>query len=216
MMRRAIAALSVLLVGPLLGLTGCGNDCPNCPGSLAAVRVSPATASVLPGRVVRLTALGLDGKNHLLTTPKVAWTSLDPAVATVSDSGVVTGVAVGTARIVAQVEGKADTGSIAVVTTSTFSGQVYPVLATTCAIAFCHVSPGPAPNMSSPSAAYAALTAPAGAYLTAGDTTVVGKLIRRIRGDTSAVMPPSGALVNLQPGNYDLITVWIQQGALNN
>jgi hypothetical protein len=216
MTRRTLAVPSLLLAGALLGLAGCGNDCPNCPGQLAVVRVSPASASVLPGRAVRLAALGLDGKNHLLTVSHVTWSSLDQAVATVNDSGLVAGLAVGTARIVADVEGKSDTGSVAVVTTSTFSGQVYPVLATTCALAFCHVSPGPPPNMTSQAAAYTSLTAAAGGYLTAGDSTLAGKLIHRIRGDTSAVMPPGGALVNLQPGNYDLITLWIQQGALNN
>jgi hypothetical protein len=216
-MRRAVACgLAALLVGTVLSLSGCGNDCPNCPGQLAVVRVSPGAASVLPGRSVKLAALGLDGKNHLLTISGVTWTSLDQAFATVNDSGLVAGLAVGTARIVAQVEGKSDTASVAVVTTSTFSGQVYPVLATTCALAFCHLSPGPPPNMSTQAAAYTSLTAAAGGYLTAGDSTLAGKLIHRIRGDTSATMPPGGALVNLQPGNYDLITLWIQQGALNN
>lgn len=216
MMRRPRSILSLLLAGVLFGLTGCGNDCPNCPGALAFVQVSPGSASVLPGRVVKLAVLGVDVKSHLVTLRGVTWSSLDQGVATVNDSGVVTGVAVGNARIVAQAEGKADTGTIAVVTTSTFSGQVYPILATTCATAFCHVSPGPAPNMSSQAAAYTSLTSAAGGYITAGDTTGAGKLIHRIRGDTSAVMPPGGALVTVQPGNYDLITLWIQQGALNN
>jgi hypothetical protein len=212
---RRLHGLAALLAGAVVSLSGCGNDCPNCPGQLAVVRVSPASASVLPGRGVQLAALGLDAKNHLLTVTGVTWSSLDPGVATVSGSGLVSGLVVGTARIVAQVEGKSDTGSVAVVTTSTFSGQVYPVLASSCATAFCHVSPGPPPNLSTQTAAYTALSAPAGGYFTPGDTTIPGKLIRRMRGDT-AQMPPGGALVNLQPGNYDLITLWIQQGAQNN
>jgi hypothetical protein len=216
MMMRSIYGLAALVAGAALSLSGCSNDCPNCPGQLATVLVSPGTASVLPGRSVKLAALGLDGKGHLLTISGASWSSLDQAIASVSDSGVVAGLAVGTARIVAQVEGKSDTGSVQVVTTSTFSKQVYPVLAVTCATAFCHVSPGPPPNMTTQAAAYTALTAPAGGYLTAGDTTLPGKLIHRIRGDTSAVMPPGAVLVNQQPGNYDLITLWIQQGALNN
>ena len=204
-----------LIAGAVLGLASCGGDCPNCPGQLAVLRVSPGSASVLPGKSVQLAALGLDSKNHLLTISNIGWNSLDQAVATVDADGLVAGLTVGTARIVAAVEGKADTGTVAVVTTSTFAGQVYPVLSTTCATAFCHVSPGPPPNLSSLAAAYTALTAPAGGYLTAGDTTLAGKLIRRTRGDT-AQMPPGNALVNLQPGNYDLILLWIQQGALNN
>jgi len=216
MMMRSVRGLAVLVAGAALSLSACSNNCPNCPGQLSVVRVSPGRASVLPGRTVKLEALGLDDKNHLLTVSGVTWASLDQGVATVNESGLVSGLAVGTARIVAQVEGKSDTGSISVVTTSTFSGQVYPILATTCATAFCHLSPGPPPNMSSPTAAYNALIAPAGGYLTPGDTTLAGKLIHRIRGDTTAVMPPGGALITVQPGNYDLITLWIQQGALNN
>lgn len=204
-----------LIAGTVLGLASCGGDCPNCPGQLAVLKVSPGSASVLPGKSVQLAALGLDSRNHLLTISNIGWNSLDQAVATVDADGLVAGLTEGTARIVATVEGKADTGTVAVVTTSTFAGQVYPVLSATCATAFCHLSPGPPPNLSSPTAAYTALTAPAGGYLTAGDTTFAGKLIRRIRGDT-AQMPPGNALVNLQPGNYDLILLWIQQGALNN
>jgi Bacterial Ig-like domain (group 2) len=215
MMRRPVYGLAALLAGVALSLSACGSDCPNCPGQLALVRVSPATTSVLPNHAVKLVALGLDGKNHLLTIHNVTWTSLDETVATVDDTGLVAGLVAGTARIVAQLEGRSDTGSVAVVTTSTFAGQVYPVLASTCATAFCHVSAGPAPNLGSLAVAYASLTDPAGGYLTPGDTTSAGKLILHIRGDMSQ-MPPGNALVRLQPGNYDLITLWIQEGALNN
>jgi hypothetical protein len=208
------ASLVALLAGAVIAASNCSGDCPNCPGQLASVRVSPHGASVLPGRTVQLVALALDSKNHLLTASNTGWASLDQGVATVDASGLVAGLAVGSARIVATIESKADTGTVTVTTTPGFAQQVYPILATTCATAFCHVSPGPPPNMSTAAAAFTALTAPAGGYLTAGDTTV-GKLIRRIRGDTTP-MPPGGALVDLQPGNYDLITLWIQQGAQNN
>src|SRR5512134_2730197 len=123
MMQRPAHGLAALLAALVLNLSGCGGDCPNCPGQLAVVRVSPGVSSVLPGRTVQLAALALDSKNQLLTVSDVAWTSLDPGVATVNDAGLVSGLTVGTARIVAQVEGKSDTGSIAVVTTSTFSAQ---------------------------------------------------------------------------------------------
>jgi len=207
-------SLVALLAGAVIASSNCSGDCPNCPGQLAAVVVSPGTSAVLPGRTVQLAALALDSKNHLLSGGSVSWNSLDQGTATVDGSGLVSGQAEGTARIVATIGGKADTGNVTVTSTPGFAQQVYPILATTCGTAFCHVSPGPPPNMSTAASAFTALTAPAGGYLTAGDTTV-GKLIHRIRGDT-APMPPGGALKNLQPGNYDLITLWIQQGAQNN
>lgn len=71
-------------------------DLPAVP--VASVTVSPQQTSVVVGRTVQLTAgvQPADASNHA-----VNWQTSDSAVATVSDSGVVTGVARGTATITA-------------------------------------------------------------------------------------------------------------------
>jgi hypothetical protein len=207
------AALLITALALTLGATACGDeDCPNCPGSPAEVRVSPGTSSVLPGRTLQLSALVLDADGNLLSGRGVTWSSSNTSFATVSETGLVTGVAEGAVTITAEVGSLSDDGNLSVVTTSTFSGQVYPILRASCATAFCHVSPGPPPNMSTQAAAYTAVTG--ATYLTAGDSTV-GLLLGRMK-STTQPMPPGGAFASLERGNYDLIALWIQQGALNN
>jgi len=205
------------LVGAVLitGLIGsaCSDDCPNCPGSPATVTISPGNSSVLLDRELQLVALVYDKDGNLLNGHTVTWSSSDDNVATVDADGKVDGVAVGTATITANVAGKDGDGTVQVVTTSTLSGQVQPILSSSCALAFCHVTPGPPPTMTSAAVTYASLVT-SGNYLVAGDTTT-GLLLQRLHG-VPTPMPPDAPLVQLQPGNYDLIALWIQEGALNN
>jgi hypothetical protein len=208
---RRSAAIAGLFALATLALSSCGEDCTNCPGDPAEVRVSPGTASVLPGRTLQLSALVLDRRGDLLSGQHPTWSSSNSAIASVDADGLVTGVAVGDVNITAGVGSLTDAGALSVVTTSTFTAQVYPILKTSCATAFCHVSPGPAPNMSTQAAAYTAITA---TYVTPGDSTV-GTLLTRLK-SSSTPMPPGGAFATLERGNYDLIALWIQQGALNN
>lgn len=194
-------------------LAACGSDCPNCPGRPASVAVSPGVTSVLPQQAVQLTVLVRDQNDVLLAGYDPAWRSLDAGVATVDTAGMVTGVAVGTARIVAEVTGKEDTGSVTVLTNPVFAADVFPVLKATCATGFCHLDGGIAPEMDVRQQAYDTLTAVGRGYLTAGDSTV-GLLRQKLRGAGTTPMPPAEALLTLQPGNYALIMAWIAQGAL--
>ena len=65
------------------------------------VTLAPATASVVVKKTVTLVVAVVDTNGKKVTAPSVAWTSASPAVATVSQAGVVTGVAAGTAKITA-------------------------------------------------------------------------------------------------------------------
>ena len=81
-------------------LVGCSN-----PQGLDSVRVTPATQSVVVGQTVQFTATGTFGNaNHPSTkdvTNSVSWSSTNTSVATVSSTGLVTGVGAGTANITA-------------------------------------------------------------------------------------------------------------------
>jgi uncharacterized protein YjdB len=87
---------------------------PPPPPPVASVAVAPSTATVEPGKTVQLTATTLDANGNVLTGRTVTWTSLNTAVATVSSSGLVTGVAEGSAGIEATSEGKTGTAQITV------------------------------------------------------------------------------------------------------
>ena len=67
--------------------------------SAGSVVVSPPSATVAPGDTVRLSAEALDANGHPVAGAEFAWSSSDASVATVDGSGLVTGVAEGSATV---------------------------------------------------------------------------------------------------------------------
>lgn len=84
------------------------------PVPVASVRVTPAAASVTAGNTTQLSADALDGAGNVLTGRSILWTSGTPGTATVSVSGLVTGVAAGSVTISAASEGKVGTATVTV------------------------------------------------------------------------------------------------------
>lgn len=82
------------------------------PPPVATLVLSPATGTTKVGQTVTLSVVAKDAQGNSLTGRSITWASLTPAVATVTQAGVVTGVSEGTATITASAEGK--TGSAAV------------------------------------------------------------------------------------------------------
>jgi uncharacterized protein YjdB len=81
---------------------------------VATVTVTPPTASVIQGQTQALSATLKDALGNTLTGRTITWTTSAPSFATVSSSGVVTAVAVGSATITATSEGKTGTATITV------------------------------------------------------------------------------------------------------
>ena len=81
---------------------------------VATVTVSPASASLQMGSTVQLTATTRDAGGNILTGRVVTWGSTAPGIASVSGSGAVLGVAVGSATITATSEGQSGTASVTV------------------------------------------------------------------------------------------------------
>jgi uncharacterized protein YjdB len=81
---------------------------------VAAVSVTPSSASVQVGSTVQLSAKTSDASGNTLTGRTITWSTSSASIATVSSSGLVTGVAAGTAKIVATSEGVKDTATITV------------------------------------------------------------------------------------------------------
>jgi hypothetical protein len=82
-------------------------------GTVASLTVRPAADSLPLGGTLPLLAEALDDTGSSIFA-NVQWTSLDPDVATVGAHGVVRGVGLGTARIVAQADAQADTAVLVV------------------------------------------------------------------------------------------------------
>src|SRR2546429_1438852 len=85
---RCLTALALFL------LLACGKDstAPAPPPAVASVAVAPSTSSLTVGDTLRLAATMKDASGNVLTDRVVTWASSSPAVATVSGTGLVTGV----------------------------------------------------------------------------------------------------------------------------
>ena len=81
---------------------------------VASVAVSPASASVTVGQTAQLAATPQDANGNPLTGRVVTWRSSATGVATVNGSGLVTGVAAGSATITATSEGQSGTAAVTV------------------------------------------------------------------------------------------------------
>ncbi|MBV9108648.1 MAG: Ig-like domain-containing protein, partial [Gemmatimonadetes bacterium] len=105
----AIAGVAALLAACSSGdSTGAGGN------SVASVSVQPDPLTLSVGDTTRLTAQALSSTGQALSTT-ITYQSANPAIATVSAAGTVTGVAVGTTQIVATAGGRSATVTVNVV-----------------------------------------------------------------------------------------------------
>src|SRR5881227_103113 len=85
-----------------------------CQVPVAAVTVSPPSASVAVGQTVQLTATPRDANGNALSGRAVTWSSTDTTIARVSGTGLVTGRAAGSATITASSEAKSGAAVVTV------------------------------------------------------------------------------------------------------
>jgi trimeric autotransporter adhesin len=78
------------------------------------VTVSPTSASVAAGATTTLQATARDASNNIISGASFTWQSSAPGIATVSNAGVVTGVASGSAVVTVASGGQSATASISV------------------------------------------------------------------------------------------------------
>jgi uncharacterized protein YjdB len=81
----------------------------------ASVEVTPGQAGLNPAATMQLVAVVRDASGAIMTGGVTSWLSSNTAVATVSSSGLLTGVSVGSTAIIASGGGKSDTATVAVV-----------------------------------------------------------------------------------------------------
>lgn len=112
----------LLVIGTLAVGCGGGSDPisppppppPPPPTPVASVAVAPETLTVIPAGTRQLTATPKDAQGNALSGRTITWSTNASSVAMVSSAGLVTGVAAGTARVTATVEGQAATAQVTV------------------------------------------------------------------------------------------------------
>ena len=87
---------------------------PAPPVPVASVSVALAASSQNPGQTTQATATTRDANNNVLTGRVITWSSSNTGVATVSGSGLVTAIAVGTVQIIAACEGQSGSATLTV------------------------------------------------------------------------------------------------------
>ena len=109
---RRTAALVV--IAALAFTAGCGGDSSG-PPAVATVDVSTPQGDIVVGQTAQLSATTRDASGNVLSNRTVAWSSSSTTIATVGSSGLVTGVAPGSATISALSEGKTGTRLVTIV-----------------------------------------------------------------------------------------------------
>jgi uncharacterized protein YjdB len=103
------------IVSFLAALAACSSDTPGENlNPVATVAVSPDSVAIVEGQVTLLTAELRDTDGNILENRIVLWTSLDRDVAEAGASGLVRGIAPGTAAVTATSEGMSDQATVAV------------------------------------------------------------------------------------------------------
>jgi len=95
-------------------LTGCQASVAPVIPPVASVLISPDTATVIARATLQLQAVLLDSSGHPLSGRAVHWTSSDPFLATVSSTGLVTGVGHGSVIVTATAEQRSGTAHLTV------------------------------------------------------------------------------------------------------
>ena len=114
---------SVTVTASMGGVSGTGNVAVNAP-SLASITITPVAFTIASGQSKQLSALGVysDGTSQDVTS-QVTWNALSSSYATVSSSGLVTGVAAGSSTITATMGSKSGS-AVATVTSALLTSIV--------------------------------------------------------------------------------------------
>ncbi len=111
-LRPASTLPTLLAAFALLTLGACKSDTVADPIIAAKVVVTPGLVSKNVGQTQQLAVQAVDASGATLSTDNVAWTSLDPVIATVSSTGLVTILRSGGTAIVASTRGATGFASI--------------------------------------------------------------------------------------------------------
>ena len=126
----AVAKGSATITATSEGKTGSA-DVTTTNVAVGSVTVQPQGPSVVVGSSVQLNAIVRDVNGNVVTDRAVTWSTSNPVFATVSSSGFVTAVALGSATITATSEGKSGTTLVIIIPVPVGSVTVSPATAST-------------------------------------------------------------------------------------
>jgi len=95
-------------------------------GPAASVEISPATVSIAQGENRKLDLFVRDALEHSVFNPVATWSTSNPAVATVTPGGVVSGVGAGSAQVTASVEGRSGSAQVTVTAAPVATVEITP------------------------------------------------------------------------------------------
>lgn len=124
-LRPGLVVFGVLAVG-----TACGSGSTGPTASVARVVVTPDSASIPGGDSIALSAVAQSATGKTVSGVTLFWSTSDPNIATVSQSGMVTAVANGKAQIAASADNQSGTATIVVQPLTVASVSVSPTLDT--------------------------------------------------------------------------------------
>ena len=113
----------------------CGSTAPGATPEVAAIVVSPASSTVAPNDRLSLQAQVQDESGAIVSGAEVTWTVQDPTIVSISESGIVTALAVGTSQVAANALGKSGLATITVSARAANPGTVSPGATTPGAVA---------------------------------------------------------------------------------
>jgi alpha-tubulin suppressor-like RCC1 family protein len=140
---RGIGAGSVTITATSEGKSGSTTATVTDPVTVASITVSPVELTLLVGEQQQLTAVVRDQAGNPLQGKSVMWSTTEPAIASVSGTGlltVVTGVGVGSVTITANSEGVNGSASVSVVSVtfaSVTTGGAHTCALTASGAAYC-------------------------------------------------------------------------------
>ena len=105
-------AIAVILFIPACG--GGGGPTVTPAGPVTTVSITDPSSAVALGGTMQLAASATDANGNVVTGLTAAWTTSNPAVATVSSNGLVSGISVGSATITATISGIAGSTGVTV------------------------------------------------------------------------------------------------------
>ena len=131
--RRMSVALGVAGILLLTTIIACGGDGPTPPSDSGSIEIDPTSLTIGVGGLGFLTATVTNATGEVVANAPVSWVSRTPAIATVDDSGRVSGISLGVTKVVAKsgalsdsvnVTVAASAGCGSVVNANTFDGTL--------------------------------------------------------------------------------------------
>lgn len=110
----ALANGTTTVTASVTSATATGSATITVAQAAATITLTIADETVTPGATTQVTATVVDAGGSNLSAPNLTWSSSDPAIATVDDTGLVTGVAEGQVVVTASQDGASGTVGVGV------------------------------------------------------------------------------------------------------